>query len=127
MKLWFLWWKNGDLVKYPSTYKITVNLFGASSPPGCLNYGLKRVASDGSAKFGIGAARFVASNFYMDDDLTVEEVTDLLLKTRSLCASGWLRLHKFTSNTPEVLKSIPASERATGLHRLLTFSFNKPM
>ena len=118
----FLWWKNGDVLQEPLTYRMTVHLFGATSSPGCSNFGLKQAASDGKYEFGEDAALFVSSNFYVDDGLTsvasVKEAMDLASQTTALCAQGGLRLHKFASNSREVLESIPVEDRATGLQNL---------
>ena len=42
----FLWWENGDTSRDPEDYRMTVHLFGATSSPGCSNYGLKKTAND---------------------------------------------------------------------------------
>lgn len=40
----FLWCRNGDLASNPQEYHMKVHLFGATSSPGCANYGLKHLA-----------------------------------------------------------------------------------
>ena len=71
---------------------MTVHLFGASSSPGCSNYGLKQAAQDGEAEFGTQAANFVRSNFYVDDGLastpSVKQAIDLVSDTKALCAKA---------------------------------------
>lgn len=44
----FLWWKNGNLSEHPQEFRMKVHLFGATSSPGCANYGLKHIASENS-------------------------------------------------------------------------------
>lgn len=39
----FLWWEDGQLETEPREYRMTVHLFGASSSPGCANFGLKYI------------------------------------------------------------------------------------
>ncbi|XP_072166921.1 uncharacterized protein [Diadema setosum] len=41
----FLWWEGNDIQRAPVDYRMTVNLFGAASSPGCANYGLKYLAN----------------------------------------------------------------------------------
>ncbi|XP_052388504.1 uncharacterized protein LOC127934956 [Carassius gibelio] len=81
----FLWWLNGDLNTEPREYRMKVHLFGASSSPGCANYGLKYLAS-------------------------IER--KLVEEAQARCAKGKLHLHKFVSNNRKVLASISESDRA---------------
>ena len=115
----FLWWPNGDLSKPPSDYRMTVHLFGAVSSPSCVNYGLKRAADEGETEFGQEAANFIRNSFYVDDGLTSvatdDEAIELVKKTKDLCASRGIRLHKFASNSENVLESIPVDDRAESL------------
>ena len=80
-----------------------VHLFGATSSPGCANYGLKRLANDFKNVYGSNVCDFVHSNFYVDDRLcllsTEEEAIDLIAKTQALCREGSLNLHNFVSNS----------------------------
>lgn len=67
--LWFLWWKDGDTTTQPHEYHMKVHLFGAVSPPGCANNGLKYLAKEYSHSHPVGA-QFVARDFYVDDRVT---------------------------------------------------------
>ena len=111
----FLWWKDGDLSQPPTVYRMKVHLFGASSSPGCANYGLKYLAKENS-DLHPEASTFIQEDFYVDDGLSSqpneEKATNLVREAVQVCAQGSLRLHKFTSNSPKVLQSIPESERA---------------
>ncbi|XDV43684.1 hypothetical protein PO909_012122, partial [Leuciscus waleckii] len=111
----FLWWRNGDLKEQPREYRMTVHLFGASSSPGCVNYGLKYLAEGNKDQYPLGF-QFVMNDFYVDDGVTsvqtTEDAIQLAQEARDLCAIGGLRLHKFVSNYNAVLESIPPSERA---------------
>ena len=99
----FMWWPKGDTSLKPRTFRMTVHLFGASSSPGCSNYGLKQAAQDGEAEFGTQAANFVRSNFYVDDGLastsSVKQAIDLVSDTKALCEKAGIRLHKFATNS----------------------------
>ena len=118
----FLWWENGDTSKRPIEYKMTVHLYGAGSSPGCANFGLKRIADDYEVEFGSEAANFVRNDFYVDDGLksvdTIEHATTLIQQTKEMCAKGGLRLHKFISNSKEVISTISQEDRASTLKNL---------
>ena len=118
----FLWWPNGDIHAAPVEYRMSVHLFGAGSSPGCANFPLKRITTDHEKEFGRDVANFVRDDFYVDDGLksvpTVTEAIKLIDNTRKFCAKGGLRLHKFTSNSREVLEAFPEDDRAKGLKNL---------
>jgi len=117
----FLWWENGDMSREPTTYRMKVHLFGATSSPGCANFGLKHMASANKDKYPDGA-RFVEEDFYVDDGLasepTEEKAISLVQEAVTICAEGGLRLHKFASNSRAVMEAIPASERAPNMQTL---------
>lgn len=117
----FLWWENGDLEKEPQEYRMTVHLFGASSSPGCANFGLKYLAQLHENDFP-SAASFIKKNFYVDDGLTsvatVKEAKELILDTQDICRRGGLRLHKFNTNKKEVLNCVNPSDRAIAVQPL---------
>lgn len=112
----FLWWENGNMETIPATYRMTVHLFGAASSPGCANFGLKHLAEQGQGQFSEDAVRFIQRNFYVDDGLasvqSEEEAIQLVKESRELCCTGRLRLHKFVSNSENVMATIPEEERA---------------
>ena len=97
---------------------MSVHLFGAVFSPGCANYGLKHLAKENSLEFPSGS-QFIVRDFYVDDGVTstetVEDGIRLAREARELCAKGGLRLHKFVSNSQDVLSSIPASEHAESM------------
>ncbi|KAL6490192.1 hypothetical protein MHYP_G00005370 [Metynnis hypsauchen] len=90
-----------------------VHLFGAASSPGCANYGLKYIAAEGQGDYTI---KFIQRNFYVDDGLSsvasTSQAIQLVKEARELCNTGKLRLHKFISNSKEVLATIPKEECA---------------
>ncbi len=103
-------------------YRMAVHLFGATSSPGCANVALKTTANDAELECGSRAAEFVRKNFYVDDGLTSlptpDDAINLITETKTLCAKGGFRLHKFMSNNKEVLQSIPPNNLAKGLQDL---------
>ncbi|XP_028316746.1 uncharacterized protein LOC114471941 [Gouania willdenowi] len=112
----FLWWDNGNLNSKPLVYRMRVHLFGAASSPGCSNFGLKYLASQGCGKFSKESIEFIQRSFYVDDGLiSVEspaEAIHLVKESVSLCKTGNLRLHKFVSNSKDVVAVISPEERA---------------
>ena len=113
----FLWWDNPDLMGDPIEFRMTVHLFGATSSPGCANFALKTTADQYEESCGSEEADFVRRNFYVDDGLTsvqsVEQAIELIENTKSLCQKGGFRLHKFTSNSKEVMTAVPQEDRAS--------------
>ena len=122
----FLWWDNPELKGDPVEFRMTVHLFGPTSSPGCANFALKTTADQYEETCGRAAANFIRRNFYVDDGLksvaSVEQAKDLIKNTKSLCQKGGFRLHKFTSNSREVVSSVPEEDRATDAkdHRLIS-------
>ena len=90
-------------------------LFGAIYSPACANYALKSIAKDFRTEENYEAAECLSTNCYVDDLLhsmsTEEEAIKTISDSRAICAKGHLRLHKFTSNSKSVMKSIPNTER----------------
>ncbi|XP_070203556.1 uncharacterized protein [Littorina saxatilis] len=109
----FLWWEDGDLSRSLVDFRMKVHIFGATSSPGCANFGLKQVAKDNAA-ISPEASAFLQRDFYVDDGLkaesTVERATEVLAKAREICSMGNLRLHKIVSNSKELLSCFPDSE-----------------
>lgn len=90
---------------------MTVHLFGATSSPGCSSFALKSTANDYEEEIGSKAADFVRNDFYVDDGLksmpSVSEAVQLIKDVEQMCGRGGFNLHKFTSNSKEVIHSIP--------------------
>ena len=122
----FLWWDNPELKGDPVEFRMTVLLFGANSLPGCANFALKTTADRYEETCGSAVANFIRRNFYVDDGLksvpSVEQAKELIKNTKSLCQKGGFRLHKFISNSGEVVSSVPEEDRATDTkdHRLIS-------
>ena len=118
----FLWWLDGDPSKEVVEYRMKVHLFGASSSPGCANFGLRRAADDGEQDFGADAAAFIRKNFYVDDGLksvaTVPEAIELIRASQAICDKASLRLHKIVSNKKEALEAIPVEDHAKEIKEL---------
>ena len=118
----FLWWKEAEYDSEPVAFRMNVHLFGACSSPGCANFGLKKIADDYEEECGHAAASFVRENFYVDDGLlsvlTVEQAKDVIKSTKDMCSKGGITLHKFLSNSKEVMATIPQESRAKAVQDL---------
>ncbi|KAK3724592.1 hypothetical protein QZH41_006356 [Actinostola sp. cb2023] len=90
---------------------MNVHLFGAVSSPGVANFCLHETAEAGREQFGNEAAEFLLKDFYVDD-------VKLIKNSQAMCAARNLRLHKFASNSNEVLEALPADDRAKDLKDL---------
>ena len=107
----FLWF---DSQKNIVCYRMKVHLFGAASSPACATFGLRALCKMSSNNNNL-AKDFINKDFYVDDGLTstpdVEVGKTIVRDAISICQEGNLRLHKFTSNSANLLESIPESER----------------
>ena len=94
--------------------RMTVHTFGATSSPAVATYGLRRIAKDNQQK-SAEAADFICSNFYVDDGIVSvpndAAAIKLIHDARDLCSTYNIRLHKFVSNSANVLSSLPSTER----------------
>ena len=118
----FLWWEDNDLSKDPVDYRMTVHLFGATSSPSCANFALKQCANDFEGEYGEQAASFMRNDFYVDDGLksvaTAASAVELVKNVKAMCHQGGFNLHKFLSNSKEVIKNIPESDRSEGVKEI---------
>ncbi|XP_046571990.1 uncharacterized protein LOC124280147 [Haliotis rubra] len=112
----FLWWPNGDLNADLQEYRMGVHIFGAVSSPSISNFALKATANRAEERFGSLVADVIRKNFYVDDCLkSVEDdktAIKLIYDVRAACADGGFKLTKFTSNSRNVLKSIPVGDHS---------------
>ena len=118
----FLWWSNGNIDSKPTEFRMTVHLFGVTSSPECANFALKRTADDFVELFGSEPAKFVKEDFYVDDGLksapSAVQASALIESTKCLLAKGGFNLHKFISNSKNVIKAIPKEQQASGIKEL---------
>ncbi|XP_038133532.1 uncharacterized protein LOC119778397 [Cyprinodon tularosa] len=118
----FLWWPEGDLNQPLREYKMVVHLFGAKSSPSCANYALRRTAEDGKDRSSPEAVTTILEHFYVDDCLvSVSDKKKAISLTKdliALCKSGGFHLAKWSSNSREVLSSLPEHERAKEIKNL---------
>jgi hypothetical protein len=127
----FLWYNQGNLQQPPDTYQLNVHPFGATSSPFCASFALRRTADDFCTMFDEKTISTIKENFYVDDCLvsvdTSEEASTLVNELTRLLECGGFRLHKWCSNSREVLDSIPVSERSSDLVDLSSSDLQKTL
>ena len=118
----YLWYENGDFNQDPVVFRSRVHIFGASSSPAVAQFGLKSAASDGINKYGQNVCDFIDKHFYVDDGLksvsSTDEALELIDKGIKLCNDGGMKLHKFASNSREVLEVLPPEIRVDSMKDL---------
>ena len=118
----FLWWENGSLDNDLESYRMCVYLFGTVSSPSCANFALRQTALDHEREFSPGAIDTVKNCFYVDDCLTsapnANSAAALLREIFQLLDKGGFRITKWTSNSREVIKTVPPSDRSNELKNL---------
>lgn len=118
----FLWFRdnvwNGEIVDF----RMRVHVFGNTPSPAVALYCLQRAAAEGEAEFGSDVRTFVERDFYVDDALksfaTESEAVSVIKRAQEMLSRCHLRLHKITSNSPEVMKEFPPEDRATSIKDL---------
>ena len=125
----FLWFKENDLSKPVTEFRMTVHLFGNGPSPAVATYGLRRTADNGE-EHDPGVKEFVQRNFYVDDGLvskpTAEEVVTLVRNTQAALASANLRHHKVVSNSVRVIEAFPTDDLANDIRSLDLHQGNLP-
>ena len=118
----FLWWTNEQMSGAPEIYRMKVHLFGGVWSPSCAAYALQRTFQDHGGQLHEDI-RKTNRNFYVDDLLLSVEspskATIVIHRLRQLLQKGGLRLTKWICIHKEVLRSVPESEKAVGVKRVL--------
>ena len=118
----FLWRESPE--EEPSVYQFERTVFGEVSAPSRANYAMRRYADENrDLPLGVKA---VYKHFYMDDGLpstnSREEAIEMRKQLTELLRRGGFRLHKWLTNDPEVLATIPEQDRSP---QFLELSENK--
>lgn len=118
----FVWFKDNDLSKEITEFRMKVPVFGNSPSPAIAIYGLRRAAELGEEEHGSVTKQFVFRNFYVDDGLvslsSKSEAIDLLKGARKMLSESNIRLHKIASNVSQVINAFPPEEITTDLKDL---------
>ncbi|XP_033126839.1 uncharacterized protein LOC117124643, partial [Anneissia japonica] len=107
----FFWYEDNIFGKPIIEYRMCVHVFGNKPSPAVATYGLREIVKDADPDI----REFVNKNFYVDDGLTsCEDATtaiSLLQRTQAVLKNGGgIRLHKFASNSPEVVNAFPTED-----------------
>ncbi|XP_041858777.1 uncharacterized protein LOC121651002 [Melanotaenia boesemani] len=101
---------------------MTVHLFGAVSSPSCACFALRKTAESNQTNFLPEVIETVKRNFYMDDLLkSLPSENDAVTMAKDLitiCSKGGFTLTQWTSNSRDVLQSIPGELRSQTLCEL---------
>ena len=93
--------------------RMTRHVFGAVSSMGCANVGIRAIASDYEAKYGLDCGEVVRNSFYVDDCLhsvaDPEIAIDLITRLCGMFSEGCVELAKFVSSSRKVIESIDQS------------------
>ena len=118
----FLWWADGDYKKDPDVFTMLVHIFEAKSSPSVANFVMKTTAKKNAAEFSEEAVETLLRSFYMDDLLkstsTVEHAIELVTEMKKLLADGGFNLTKWSSNSKEVIETVPLDERSKSLQNI---------
>ena len=109
----FLWRESPE--EEPSVYQFERTVFGEVSAPSRANYTMRRNADDNGEDLPLGV-KAVYKHFHMDDGLpstdSQEEAIEMRKQMTELLRRGGFRLHKWLTNDPEVLATIPEQGRS---------------
>lgn len=101
----FLWWKDNDPTGPLVDYRARCHIFGNKSSPSVAIYGLRKAAKDDAT-----VSHFISTSAYVDDILasvdTVNEAVDLLRRSQQTLSQYGIELHKFASNSPDVMSEL---------------------
>ena len=116
----FFWFKNNDSNNDIVQFRAVGHVFGCASSPGVAAYCLKFATHLPYAQSYEKGGQYIRSSMYIDDGLssaaTPEEAVQTLQEATKILRNCNIRLHKFMSNSREVLAALPPSEIAEGCH-----------
>ena len=107
--------ENDDLEKRPVDFEMLVHILGGISSSACSTFALKRPFIDYEVKNNKKVEENLEKGFYENDLLqsvhNVENAKVIVKEATETCAEGGFKLAKFTSNSMELLESIPEERR----------------
>ncbi|XP_052694839.1 uncharacterized protein LOC128173163 [Crassostrea angulata] len=119
----FLWYKDNEIGTELTEFRMKVHVFGNSPSPAIATLGLRKISELSEESHGPDVKEFIKRNFYVDDGLTScstsQEAVDLMCRTQdALKQYGNLRLHKFASNSADVMKAFEPRDLAQDIYDL---------
>lgn len=113
----FLWWSEIGTLKHPEEFRLTVHPFGAVSSPFCASFALKKSATLFGSEYPPNISEAIRNSFYVDDCLLSvndeKEALGVVEGLGSLLSRCGFRITKWSSNSREVLRGIPPTERSS--------------
>ena len=127
----FFWYKDNCPTNQIVEYRSKVMIFGSKSSPSCATFGLRFAAQSEIGENFPASRHFILNNMYIDDALgsadTVDEAIQVLQGSMSILNQYKIRLHKFNSSSPAVLKALPSSELAEPIATLPTLADSRTL
>lgn len=98
-------------------------VFGNSPSPAVATHGLRRTALNAESTYGSDVRSFVERNYYVDNGLislsSTQEIVILMKRThQAFLQEGGFRLHKFLSNSSDVMSYFPTEDLTKDLMSL---------
>ena len=110
----FFWPHQNDFENDLAEYRALSHVFGCTSSPAVASFGLKYSVHDITFSELKSIRHYIMKAFYVDDGLyctdTVDEAVQVLKGAVNRLKRHNIRLHKFISNEPEVLKAFPEAD-----------------
>ena len=114
----FLWYANDDMTQIPREYRLKVHVFGAKSSPSCANYALQRCILE-CENLNEEISELLLRSFYVDDLMIsisdVPTAKHILSKAEHALNERGFELKEFTSNSREIIKTLPADKLSKNL------------
>ncbi|XP_049886962.1 uncharacterized protein LOC126381521 [Pectinophora gossypiella] len=111
-----LWRQNTSISDEVKHFRLLTVTFGTASAPYLAVKTLIQLAIDEGGNFPI-AARMIHEDFYVDDLMsgcdTVLEALEAIKQLQDILKKGKFRLQKWSSNSPEILRSIEERDRSS--------------
>ena len=112
----YMWFYDNDIEKEPVEFRMKVYVFGTVTSPSVANFALKEIAKRFKDDFSAETLNTITSNFYVDDLLKSVATLDAAIKLRqeitAALAKAGFHITKWTSNSPELLATIPKEDIA---------------
>ncbi len=115
----FLYWKEGDITREPTIYRMKVHVFGGRWCPSVATFTMRYTARAQGDDHSLEAVKSIYENFYVDDFLqsyrTPEEALSQIQEITKILGAGGFKLTKWISNSKEVLEAIPKENHGKSL------------
>ena len=115
----FLWYPNNDLTMEPTTYRMKVHIFGATSSPAIANFALRKCAEQQQLT---EVRDVINKSFYVDDMMSSfannDEAITTVKKVSDVLDTCGFDLTSFASNSKEVLNTLPKEKLSKSLENI---------